>query len=207
MTQPQQRSEIPPQPVTKLPAAELVIWTTCQIVLLLAVWLDLGISANPGHTAGQPGTQPMLAGQLIMSAAMCASLARSARLAAISFAIAFPVTQLSGWKCHAAAIASLADSAVLLIWLAGLTCWMHLAPGDRAKRLVAAGVMLWIAGTPLLWYILAEFAPGSVALPLIRAISPLMLAGHPLQLLLVIGLPAAVAAGAVAVLRRREPAL
>ena len=207
MTQFPQRDQLSGPAATKSPAVALVIWTACQLALLAAIWADLRISANPIHTAGQIGTQLLLAGQLIFSAALLADIARTTQLAAASFAIAFPITQLAGWKCDAAASASLLASAVLLLWLAGLLCWMQVARSARSRHLIAAAIMLWTAGTPLLWYILAEFAPGGAIQWLIAATSPVMLTGRTPQLLLVTALQAAAAAGAVVVLRRRWPTL
>ena len=205
MTQFPQREETSGPAAAKSPAAALVIWAACQLAMLAAIWADMRISANPTHTAGQIGTPLLLAGQLITSAALLADIARTAPLAAITFALAFPVTQLAGWKCEAGALASLLDSVVLLVWLAGMMCWMQVARSDRAKHLAAAAIMLWIAGTPLLWYILAEFAPGSTLQQLIPAISPVMLVGHTPQLLLVVTIHTAIAGIAAAIIRPQSP--
>lgn len=206
MTQFPQREETSGPAAAKSPAAALVIWTACQLALLAAIWADMRISANPDHMAGQIGTPLLLAGQLITSAALLADIARTTRLAAVTFALAFPVTQLAGWKCGAGALASLLDSAVLLLWLAGMMCWMQVAHSNRAKHLAAAAIMLWVAGTPLLWYILAEFAPGSMMQRLIPAISPVMLVGHTPQLLLIVTIHTAIAGIAAAITRPRPPA-
>jgi len=187
---------------THAPVAGLVVWIIGQLALLAAVWADLRISANPNHTAGQIGTELLLAGQLILSTALLSDIARTIRLTAIAFAISFPITQLVGWRCGSAPAISLLHSAVLLIWIAGLHCWMLVARGDRAKHIIAAAMMLGVIGTPLLWYILAEFAPGSPLQTSIAAISPVMLVGHIPQLLPIVATHAALAAISAVVARR-----
>lgn len=202
MTQPQQRSEVPGPDAARSPAIALIVWTAGQLILLAAIWTDLSLSANPAHTAGQLGTHLLLAGQFILSAALLADIARSIQLTAASFAIAFPITQLAGWKCDAPGLVSLLDSAILLLWLAGLFCWMHLARSPRTRHLIAAAIMFWTAATPLLWYILAEFAPGSTVEPLIAMTSPVMLVGHATHLLSIVAIHSIIAAIAAAIAQR-----
>lgn len=204
MTQPQQRSEVSNQVAVKSPAIALVVWLAGQLALLAAIWADLRISVNANHTAGQIGTHLLLAGQLILSAALFTDIARTARLAAITFAISFPMTQLAGWKCESGSTASLLDSAVLLTWLTGLLCWMQAAHSARAKHLTAAAIMLWIAGTPLLWYILAEFAPGSTVQHLITMTSPVMLVVAAPHLLMVVTIHTTLAAIAAVIAHRQR---
>lgn len=202
MTDLPHREDIQGTHTTRSAAAALVAWLVCQLALLAAICADLRISANPNHTAAQLGLSFLLAGQFILSAALFGDIARTPRLAAIAFAISFPITQLAGWKCGSGPATSLLYSAVLLVWLAGLLLWMQTARSDRPRHLLAAALMLWIMGTPLLWYILAEFAPGSTVEPLIAMTSPVMLVGHATHLLSIVAIHSIIAAIAAAIAQR-----
>lgn len=186
------REEMPAETAARSPAAGLVVWTVGQAVMLGAIWTDMRLSANPAHTAGRMGMAFLMAGQIILSTALLGDLARSLRVAAVAFAISFPVTQLVGWRCAAGAGTSLAGSGMLAIWLAGLVGWMMTARGERARLLVAAGLMIWVVGTPLLWYVLGEFAAGNAVQGVIAAVSPVMLVGDVARLMVVVAVHAVI---------------
>jgi hypothetical protein len=137
----------------------------------------------------------LLAGQVMLSAVLCADIARTFRAAVLAFAIAFPLAQLAGWRCAAGAGVSLTYSAALAVWIAGLLGWMTIGRSGQARTLIVAGLVMWVVGTPLLWYVLSEFAPMGVGQRVIASASPGMVTGNASRLLIVAAIHAA-AAGA-----------
>jgi hypothetical protein len=195
MSQLPQREEIPAPVTGRSPAAALVLWLIGQAILVAAVWCDMRLSANGERRASELGLPLLLAGQLILSTALLVDLACTARTAAMAFAMSFPATQLVGWRCSAGAGVSLLQSAVLLVWFAALLLWMRAFRGERGRRWLAAALFAWVAGLPVLWYVLAEFASGSTLRNALATVSPLM---HPSDLphLLAIAATQALLAGA-----------
>ena len=155
---------------TSLPA--LCLFLAGQLAVLAFCFADLRLAAKSESTARPLAMQIMLITQIATSGALFPELLATWRTALIALALGFPFTQSAAWLAGVSGPHAILASGIIALWLVGLTCW----PGKSPRS--AAIITLWTLGTPILYYVAAEFSPNPSLTNAVWQISPTLLVGQ-----------------------------
>ena len=168
-------SSLPTPPKSELFAA-FGLFFLGQLATLAIGLADFRLAAKPELTTRPLTLAIMLIAQLALTAAIAAELLASIRLAAWATVLSFPFTQTAVFISQGTISDGLLCSLVLFLWLAGTTCWLVI--WRKHSYLLSTIFSLWIIGSPLWYYLMAEFHPNPMGQNILWFSSPVLLASR-----------------------------
>lgn len=152
------------------------LWLVAQGLALILAWADFHLTARSAQGTHPLAGQMMILTQIIVSSLTVTMLTRTWRSSAVVAAMAFPFSAIAATTAGVNPLVAFKSFGLLLAWLTGLTALNALGRRIRflPREAVPIIVNLWIWGTLIGYYLIADFHPDSPARQWLARLCPLM---------------------------------
>lgn len=152
------------------------VWGALQLGALALAWANFRLTAQGTPLTGALALKIMLIAQVAGACLLFPGMLVGPRPSILCAAMAFPALQLASHIAGAGPIAALKAFVLVVLWIAGLTCW-NVALSTHRLTLHAV-LNLWVFGSAILLYLIMEFRPWPALSELVWDSAPLVMAGQ-----------------------------